>query len=199
VAKRGPYKGAQARRDAIVAAAFDAFSLGGFRGTSIQDIASAVGLSKAGLLHYFQSKEELLLEVLALREHVNAWPEEVQGLDVLEHLRSVVAVDSATVGIVRLYVIVSAEATDPAHPAHQFFVQRYRELSDGISRRLAHAVDRGHLRPDLDVVGAADQLIAILDGLQLHWLLNPRVDRVREFDQYVSQFLTANVGDTSRD
>lgn len=198
MAIRGPYKGAAARREAIIAAAFDAFSLGGFRGTSIQDIASAVGLSKAGLLHYFQSKEELLLEVLALREHVNALPDDVRGLDVLDHLRDVVAVDSATAGIIRLYVIVSAEATDPNHPAHEFFVNRYRELATAIADRLAAARADGLLRAELDVVGAADQLIAILDGLQLHWLLNPRVDRVAEFDEYLSQFLTVNRTDAAR-
>ncbi len=36
----------------------------GYEGTSIQDIASECGLTKAGLYHHIQSKEHLLLEIM---------------------------------------------------------------------------------------------------------------------------------------
>jgi len=36
----------------------------GFQGASIQDIASACGLTKAGLYHHIRSKEHLLLEIM---------------------------------------------------------------------------------------------------------------------------------------
>lgn len=37
----------------------------GYRGASLQDIASACGLTKAGLYHYCQSKEQLLFEIMS--------------------------------------------------------------------------------------------------------------------------------------
>ena len=39
------------------------FSRQGFRATSMNEIAAAVGLSKPTLYHYFRSKEELLVRI----------------------------------------------------------------------------------------------------------------------------------------
>jgi len=36
----------------------------GFDGTSVSDVARALGLTKAGLYHYFESKEALLFEIM---------------------------------------------------------------------------------------------------------------------------------------
>jgi AcrR family transcriptional regulator len=187
---RGQYAKTAGRRDQIVTAALDAFALEGFRGTSLQEIADKVGITKAGLLHHFSSKEELLLAVLSLREKSYALTDDVRGLaGVLQHLRTVVEVDSATEGLVALYVTLSAEATNPKHPAHDYFVERYRVQTASIADRLQQAVQDGELLGDVDAQAAAHQLFAMLDGLQLHWLLNPNIDRVKEFDLYIRQFL----------
>ena len=49
-----------AREEEIRAAAFRIFREKGYHGTSMQDIADAVGLLKGSLYHYIRSKEELL-------------------------------------------------------------------------------------------------------------------------------------------
>ncbi len=41
------------------------FATGGFRGTSLQDIASDVGCSKASLLYHFTNKDAILTELLS--------------------------------------------------------------------------------------------------------------------------------------
>ncbi|MGY1915280.1 helix-turn-helix domain-containing protein [Blastococcus sp. HT6-30] len=51
--------------DGILDRAAGLFARRGFAKTSLQDIAAAVGLSKAGLLHHFPSKEALYDAVLA--------------------------------------------------------------------------------------------------------------------------------------
>ncbi|MGY2084052.1 TetR/AcrR family transcriptional regulator [Blastococcus sp. SYSU DS0539] len=51
--------------DGILDRAAALFARRGFAKTSLQDIAAAVGLSKAGLLHHFPSKEALYDAVLA--------------------------------------------------------------------------------------------------------------------------------------
>jgi AcrR family transcriptional regulator len=48
------------REEEIRAAAFRIFREKGYHGTSMQDIADAVGLLKGSLYHYIRSKEELL-------------------------------------------------------------------------------------------------------------------------------------------
>lgn len=59
--------GAQAardqRRDAILAAAREAFVHYGFRRTSLEEIASSAGISRTGLYHHFASKEEIFRAV----------------------------------------------------------------------------------------------------------------------------------------
>jgi AcrR family transcriptional regulator len=49
----------RARREAIIAAAGRAFLAKGYRATSFRDIADAVGVDRASLYYYFESKHEL--------------------------------------------------------------------------------------------------------------------------------------------
>lgn len=49
----------QKNRTAILDAALDVFSAQGFRGATVDQIASAAGLSKPNLLYYFPSKEAM--------------------------------------------------------------------------------------------------------------------------------------------
>ncbi|MBV1904412.1 MAG: TetR family transcriptional regulator C-terminal domain-containing protein [Marinosulfonomonas sp.] len=50
---------------AILEAALEVFSQHGFRGSTVDQIADAAGLSKPNLLYYFPSKEAIHLELLA--------------------------------------------------------------------------------------------------------------------------------------
>ena len=52
------------RRAEICRAAARIFRQRGFDATSVSDIARALKMTKAGLYHYFTSKEELLLEIM---------------------------------------------------------------------------------------------------------------------------------------
>ena len=54
---------ADRQRLRVLAVAADIFSRRGFRATSMNEIAAAVGLSKPTLYHYFRSKEELLVRL----------------------------------------------------------------------------------------------------------------------------------------
>ncbi|RZT83465.1 TetR family transcriptional regulator [Pseudonocardia sediminis] len=54
---------ADRQRLRVLATAADIFSRRGFRATSMNEIAAAVGLSKPTLYHYFRSKEELLVRL----------------------------------------------------------------------------------------------------------------------------------------
>lgn len=80
ISETGPKTRIQARkRELILEAALDIFSENGFRGSTIDQIAEAAGMSKPNLLYYFRSKEHIhetlihrLLETwLAPLEHMN--------------------------------------------------------------------------------------------------------------------------------
>jgi len=56
---RPPTRIQQKNRAAILEAALDVFSAQGFRGATVDQIATAAGLSKPNLLYYFPSKEAI--------------------------------------------------------------------------------------------------------------------------------------------
>ena len=67
------------KRQMILDAALDVFSLDGFRGTSLDQIALKAGISKPNLLYYFSGKEEIhtaLLEGL-----LDAWLSPLRAMD----------------------------------------------------------------------------------------------------------------------
>ena len=53
------------QRDAILARAAELFATHGYTATSMNDIAAACGVSKAGLYHYYRDKHALLFEITA--------------------------------------------------------------------------------------------------------------------------------------
>jgi TetR/AcrR family transcriptional regulator, cholesterol catabolism regulator len=64
MAPRQPDKKADTRRAAMIRTAAQLFRERGFDATSVGDVARALGLTKAGLYHHFESKEALLFEIL---------------------------------------------------------------------------------------------------------------------------------------
>ena len=78
-AARPPTRIQQRNRALILDAALDVFSAQGFRGTTVDEIARAAGLSKPNLLYYFRSKEAIyaaLLEGL-----LQTWLDPLRALD----------------------------------------------------------------------------------------------------------------------
>jgi|SRR5450830_739242 len=51
-------------RDRILRSAAQLFRQKGFKGTTVRDIAEAVGIQSGSLFHHFASKEEILLEIM---------------------------------------------------------------------------------------------------------------------------------------
>jgi TetR/AcrR family transcriptional regulator len=59
------------KQDIILEAALDVFSVHGFRGATIDQIAEAAGMSKPNLLYYFPRKEEIHKRLIA--EMLDIW------------------------------------------------------------------------------------------------------------------------------
>lgn len=82
------------KKQQIIEAAISCFSEKGYRGTSIQDIADALGIAKGSLYFYFKSKEDLLYSIckyyLALLEKAILDIEENTELEPQEKLREMV-------------------------------------------------------------------------------------------------------------
>jgi AcrR family transcriptional regulator len=171
---RGYAKG-RAKRSEILDQAMALFGEAGYRGTSLREIAARCGLSHPGLLHHFPTKQALLLAVLEHRDEVDArLVSGRSGLDILRGLVELAALNATRPGIVELFTVLSAEATAADHPAHAYFMRRYQMTVRTIELAFGRARADGALQPGIEPASAARQLVALMDGLQIQWLLNHR-------------------------
>ena len=179
-AVRGYPKGF-ARRAAIVEVATEFFGRVGYRGATMLQIAAACGISRAGLLHHFPTKESLLEAVLSERDRANrerlARSDGLadDGLGALSDLIAVAEHNSTIPTIVNLFAVLSSEAGDPSHPAHDYFVRRYDSTRGRLRQALERTRDRGLLAAGIEPGSLAIELVALMDGLQVQWLLAPTV------------------------
>ncbi|GAA1924761.1 TetR/AcrR family transcriptional regulator [Microbacterium aoyamense] len=185
---RGEYAKSAATRNAILDAALEVFAQSGFRAGSLRDVAARVGMSEAGLLHHFKNKSALLQAVLDHRDDHARELVDFDLLDGVESLRGLVRLaryNQSIPGVVELFCVLSAEATSPDHPAHEYFVARYASVRESITAAFGRIADSGRLLPGADPARAAVATIAMMDGLQVQWLLNSEAvdmaDALQEF------------------
>ncbi|MCC6497057.1 MAG: TetR/AcrR family transcriptional regulator [Propionibacteriaceae bacterium] len=182
-----------AKREEILTVALEVIARTGYRRTSVKELANAVGLSQAGLLHYFASKEELFAEILALRDVVDENAAGERGESPIDALVSVVRHNAEVPGLVQLFAQFSVAAGDPEHPAHDAFVDRYARIRKSLAEDIAERQQAGTLPSNLDPVTAANLVIAAADGLQIQWLLDPELDMAEHLAGLVSLLGSAPV------
>lgn len=181
------------RREELLDAALQLFSLEGYSGASIARIAEMVGISVAGVLHHFPNKVALLMGVLMRRDEVNQRiSEEVQVeltlTSFLGGLRQINRSNATAPGVIRAFSILNAESLVETHPAWEWFQSRYVVIHQRMRGRLDHLVLEGEVRGDVDLDALIHQILAMMDGLQLQWLRFPQtVDLVQRFDAYMAQ------------
>lgn len=76
---KAPTRIQKRNRAAILSAGLDVFSQYGFRGTTLDQIADAAGLSKPNLLYYFPSKEAI--HTALLERLLDTWLDPLKALD----------------------------------------------------------------------------------------------------------------------
>jgi AcrR family transcriptional regulator len=176
----GPRPKGDRRKVQILEAAFEVFANGGYRNASMVQIATACGVTRAGLLHHFPTKETLLEAVLTERDRrtaelffARAPAEADDGIAYFKRLIRVAEHNSRNPGIVSLFAVLSTEATDPEHPAHAYFAARYERSLQRTRDALSNLDRRGLLRPAAHRSGIEAEIIALMDGLQVQWLFDP--------------------------
>jgi len=189
MARRGSYAKGIAKREEILTTALDVIARNGYRRTSVKELADAVGLSQAGLLHYFSSKEELFQEVLRKRDEVDSASFGLEAERSIQAFFDVIRHNSEVPGLVQLYAQLSTEATDAGHPAHGYFVARYEQFRAMFCGMLREEQQAGRLDARLDVERTANLFLAAADGLQTQWMLDPSID-MAEHIAYLWQLVT---------
>ncbi|WP_345061256.1 TetR/AcrR family transcriptional regulator [Leifsonia kafniensis] len=162
-------------RQRIIDASIEVFGATGYYGTTMKDIAAAVGISQMGLAHHFPSKEALLTATIEWRDKQseNFFTPAEYGLDSLLVYIAVVVEDQKQPGLVELQTILAGESTTASHPAHATHQARYRDLRLYLTRTFQALADQGDLVSALPSETLASTMIALSDGLHIQWLLDP--------------------------
>jgi AcrR family transcriptional regulator len=181
------------RREELTRIAARLFAEKGYQGTSLSDLADAIGVQKPSLYHHIESKEDLLWEAAsdgarAFHAALDAVPEGQAADRIRLALRAHLAVvasqlDVATV-FVREWRFLSGERRDAFAAERRRYEERVRDLfRDGVEgSELRTDLDLGTaallflsaanwaytwLRPGVDTDALADRLFALLlDGMR---------------------------------
>lgn len=180
---RGPYRKGIERRKEIVAAAAQLFAESGYTHSSIRELAKRVNLTQPGVLHHFSDKEELLIEVLKYRDaSVSDFLASLSSDNHVERSREVARHAAENEGLTSLFIFLSAEAIYRDHPAHEYFVQHYRD-----ARETDRDLEASLPTPSMD--GVDQEMImmlgaAVQDGLQVQRRYSEDLDVTEAVDAF---------------
>ena len=184
------------RREQILDETLVVIGQRGFNGSTVKQLAECCGLSNAGMLHYFDSKEELLLALLnrvenrearAVAPLVAAIEQQMRhGISTLPAVRAFFRAmmqrfsEQAELG--RFIVVVQIEAIDPNHPAHVSFRAREKDALELFAKILTPLVAAPR--------SAARALHGLMNGLAQQWLrAGGKFDLLAEWEWGISTVL----------
>lgn len=188
MATRGSYAKGIAKRAEILDIALEVFGKEGYRGTSLRKVAHLCNLSLAGVMHYFDSKEDLLVQILRKRD----LRDEVTGDDVKQQDKflEILGRNGEEPGLVALYVTMAAAAVDPEHPAAAYFKERYEHILE-IAEESYFQTRPTPSDEELSYFRIMTRSsLAMADGLQLQWLVDPSVDVAGTMAVFLEQIRT---------
>lgn len=175
-------------REAALSAAIALIAEHGYAATSMSQVAETAGISPSGLAHHFSSKTALLAAVLDHRDARDPIAGYEEGDDPWHALDSLVAMAGKNMGqrqLVALYMTMVGEAVHPDHPAHDWMVRHYDLAWGVVEQGILTGQRHGLVRQDAPARRIARALVAMMDGLQVQWLLDPSIDMRDEMEAYV--------------
>src|SRR5579864_1988854 len=187
------------RRSELTRAAARLFAEKGYHGTSVGDLAEALGVQKGSLYSHIESKADLLWEVasegaVAFHAALDAVPEDGPVLDRIRdalraHLRVVAEqLDVATV-FIREWRYLEGERRDAFVAERRRYEERFRAL-------FREGREVGELRTDLDDGTAA--LLALSSANWAYTWLRPNADTDDLADRFTALLLDGMRGYASR-
>lgn len=185
------------KRTDILKAAIEIFGAKGSANGTLADIAEQVGMTHAGVLHHFGSKQNLLLEVLAYRDESDvaglAEKHIPDGPALFLHLVKTAFANELRPGIVQVYTVLSSESVTDGHPARAFFEHRYANLRSEVRAAFEELCAQEGASDAAAIDKAAASILAVMDGLQLQWLLDPSAVTLADASSFAIQAIVNGV------
>ena len=179
---RGRYAKGERARTEIIAVATDLFARQGYNGTSMREIALAAGLTHPGLTHHFPSKPELLAAVLQHQDEVSVGRWSGSQRAPKDALRNRVKENLDNGGLVQFMLNLATEAAAADHPAREYFQRHYQAEQQLLISVVERGQELGEFRTDMTAGEIALVLGSFWNGLELRWLVVPKVEMLAVFD-----------------
>jgi len=171
------------RRQRILAVAERLLARNGWRNTSLAQIAKEAGVSPAGLLHHFESKEQLLNAVLDARDADDDAHADRSG-DLVGEIRRAAERFERSPELVGTFTVLLVENILPDAPLHERLLSRHRDAIDILADAIQRGQRAGRYRSDLDAAIKAAEILAFVHGMETTWLLDPSTPATDVFNGY---------------
>jgi AcrR family transcriptional regulator len=147
---------------------------------TMRAIAAELGTTTGAVVHYFPSKDDLLLFALdrvqsGLEQALDRVAQGYEGLERLERmvLKCLPAAPKSEAAW-RVWVAFVGESIGNARLVSEHR-RRYSALRARITREVRLARSQGRLRSTLPIGAEVNALIAFADGIGMAWLINPEI------------------------
>jgi TetR/AcrR family transcriptional regulator, transcriptional repressor for nem operon len=160
-------------RECILKTAFKLFYRKGFKGVSMDEVATAAGMKKANVFHYYPTKDTLGLAVFdsasqMWREKFSAFLAEGKG----DPIRSVESLFDQTSAAMKENCCeggcfignAAQEMSDENETLRQKIAQHLREWTKELTELLSRSRASGYFRPTLDPESAAQAILSLFEG-----------------------------------
>lgn len=176
-------------RERLINAAIEVFSAKGFMGASTREIARVADVNEVTLFRHFQNKEQLLgavaQHITALKlealSHQEEWTQDL-AIDLLHYAQLHDQMLEENEALIRMFI---GEAQRHPDEALQVFQEAFLPLREKLIAYLRSGIERGKVRPDVDLPLVVDQFTGMLLAgmLRRHVAL---VSRGYSRDRYVA-------------
>jgi AcrR family transcriptional regulator len=172
------------RKQRILDVAQRLLARNGWRNTTLAQIAKEAGVTPAGLLHHFESKEQLLHAVLDARDADDAEHAYQHTGDLADAIASAAERFYRSPELVGTFAVLMAENIAPDAPLHDRLVARYRAAVEIIAERIRLGQSEGRYQQDVNPVIKAVEILAFVNGMETSWLLDPTIPLTDVFREY---------------
>lgn len=169
------------KKSIILKAAAEAFGENGYAATAVDQIAARAGISKGSIYNYFQSKQDLFMELFTeslagdeaqaealVGESMPAGQKLERLIDIwfesFEHYKKI--------GGLFLEYWAAAAREQSRGGLTAAFQQIYTRYCKRVTSIITQGITSGQFRPDADARWAAAAIIAMLDGLTIEAILD---------------------------
>lgn len=171
------------RKQRILDVAQRLLTRNGWRNTTLAQIAGEAGVSPAGLLHHFESKEQLLHAVLDARDRDDDAHADREG-DLIAEIAQVADRFDRAPELVGTFTVLLVENILPEAPLHERLLARQRDAIDIVAEGIRRGQAAGRYRTDIDAAVKAVEILAFINGMETTWLLDPSIPLAKVFKEY---------------